>query len=76
MPKIIFSSTLHFLYNTFDFISQVLEKRSGHTEAVEVTYDNTKISYKSLCDFFWETHDPTNRTYLVIICDPSPGNML
>ncbi|KAF4356311.1 hypothetical protein G4B88_030130 [Cannabis sativa] len=45
--------------------AQVIEGRTGHTEAVKVTYDKRKISYKSLCDIFWETHDSTNRNYLV-----------
>lgn len=45
---------------------QVCEGITGHTEAVKVFYDKQTISYKSLCDIFWETHDPTNRNYLVI----------
>ena len=32
---------------------------TGHTEAVEVTYDNTKVNYKQLIDYFWKTIDPT-----------------
>ncbi|XP_060960034.1 uncharacterized protein LOC115723628 [Cannabis sativa] len=44
--------------------AEVIEGRTGHTEAVKVTYDKRKISYKSLCDIFWETHDSTNRNYL------------
>ncbi|KAH7533943.1 hypothetical protein FEM48_Zijuj04G0185300 [Ziziphus jujuba var. spinosa] len=45
-------------------MGEVCEGRTGHTEAVKVTYDKRIISYKSLCDIFWETHDPTNKIYL------------
>jgi peptide-methionine (S)-S-oxide reductase len=31
---------------------------SGHLEAVEVTYDPEKISYKSLLEHFWQNVDP------------------
>lgn len=37
---------------------------TGHTEAVKMTYDKRVISYTSLCDFFWTTHDPTNKNFL------------
>lgn len=53
------------LYMSMIYI-QVCEGRTGHTEAVKVTYDERIISYKSLCDIFWETHDPTNKIYLVM----------
>lgn len=33
--------------------------RTGHTEAVEVTYDPRKVSYEKLLDAFWVNHDPT-----------------
>ncbi len=32
---------------------------TGHTEAVRVTYDPTKVSYAQLVDHFWRTIDPT-----------------
>ncbi|KAJ0100445.1 hypothetical protein Patl1_21423 [Pistacia atlantica] len=44
--------------------TEVCEGRTGHTEAVKIIYDKTKISYRSLCDIFWGTHDPPNRNYL------------
>ncbi|MEA2112183.1 MAG: peptide-methionine (S)-S-oxide reductase MsrA [Campylobacterota bacterium] len=31
----------------------------NHTEAVKVTFDNTKASSKELIESFWELHDPT-----------------
>ncbi len=34
---------------------------TGHTEAVRVTYDPTKVSYAQLVEYFWRTIDPTVR---------------
>ena len=38
---------------------QVSSGRTGHTEAVEVTFDPAKVSYEQLLDVFWVNHDPT-----------------
>jgi len=38
---------------------QVSGGRTGHTEAVEVTFDPAKVSYDKLLDVFWVNHDPT-----------------
>lgn len=38
---------------------QVCSGRTGHAEAVEVTYDPARLSYNTLLDAFWKMHDPT-----------------
>src|SRR2546430_426680 len=38
---------------------QVCMGRTGHGEAVEVTYDPSKVSYEQLLNSFWNMHDPT-----------------
>jgi peptide-methionine (S)-S-oxide reductase len=38
---------------------QVSTGRTGHTEAVQVTFDPAKVSYDKLLDTFWLNHDPT-----------------
>ena len=40
---------------------QVCTDRTGHAEAVEVTYDPEKVSYEKLLETFWSTHDPTQK---------------
>ena len=37
---------------------QVSAGATGHTEAVEITYDPKKISYEKLLDVFWRNIDP------------------
>ncbi len=38
---------------------QVCSGTTGHAEVVQVTYDPQKISYKTLLEIFFRTHDPT-----------------
>src|SRR5437763_6502660 len=38
---------------------QVSSGRTGHAEAVEVTFDPAKVTYEQLLDVFWVNHDPT-----------------
>jgi len=38
---------------------QVCSGRTGHAEAVLVTFDPTKVTYDELLEAFWTNHDPT-----------------
>jgi len=35
------------------------EHHPGHAEALEITYDSEKTSYRNILDFFFQIHNPT-----------------
>ena len=39
---------------------QVSMGRTGHTEAVQIVYDPSKVSYERLLEVFWRNIDPTD----------------
>ena len=39
---------------------QVASHTTGHTEAVEITYDPAVISYAALVEIYWQQTDPTD----------------
>lgn len=39
---------------------EVAGGKTGHTEAVQITYDASKISFDKLLDVFWRSMDPTD----------------
>jgi methionine-S-sulfoxide reductase len=38
-------------------------KLGSHTETIELDYNPTRISYRELLDIFWDSHNPTRRTF-------------
>lgn len=35
------------------------DSKSGHAEAIEVTFDPAQISFRQILDYFFQVHDPT-----------------
>jgi peptide-methionine (S)-S-oxide reductase len=48
---------------TFPTYAQICSGNTGHTEVVQVSYDEALISYEDLLEAFWSIHDPTNLNY-------------
>jgi peptide-methionine (S)-S-oxide reductase len=38
---------------------EVCTGNTGHAEVVQVTYDPKKVSFDTILEIFWKTHDPT-----------------
>ena len=38
--------------------NQVCTGNTGHAEAIQINFDESKIDYKALVDFFYRMHDP------------------
>ena len=51
--------------------AQVVRGGTGHLEAVQVTFDPARISYRQLVDRFWRTIDPTDPDGQ--FCDQGPS---
>ncbi|MDF2964687.1 MAG: msrA [Rickettsiaceae bacterium] len=60
--KGVIDTTSGFMGGTIAFPSYALvcQGETGHTEVVQVTYDESLISYEDLLEIFWSIHDPTN----------------
>lgn len=41
---------------------EVCTGKTGHTEAVEITFDPTVFPYKKLVELYWQVADPTDAT--------------
>lgn len=40
---------------------QVKTGRTGHAEAIRISYDPAKTTYRALLEFFFQIHDPTTK---------------
>lgn len=39
----------------------VCSDRTGHAEAIQITYDPKEVSYENLLEIFWSIHNPTTK---------------
>ena len=48
-------------YTGGEVANATYRNHAGHAEAIEITFDPAKISYRRLLEFFFQIHDPTTR---------------
>lgn len=48
-------------YSGGDVKNATYRKHGTHAEAIEITFDPDKTSFRSLLEFFFQIHDPTSR---------------
>ena len=48
-------------YSGGDVPNATYRKHGTHAEAIEIIFDPTKITYRTLLEFFFQIHDPTTR---------------
>ena len=46
-------------YSGGDVANATYRNHGSHAEAIEITFDPAKISYRDLLEFFFQIHDPT-----------------
>ena len=46
-------------YTGGEVANATYRNHGSHAEAIEITFDPTKISYRELLEFFFQVHDPT-----------------
>jgi peptide-methionine (S)-S-oxide reductase len=39
---------------------QVCSGKTGHAEAIQISFDPKQVSYEKLLELFWQMHDPTS----------------
>jgi len=48
-------------YTGGDVPNATYRNHHKHAEAIEITYDDTQVSYRDLLEFFFQIHDPTTK---------------
>ena len=48
-------------YSGGDVRNATYRNHGSHAEAIEITFDPEKISYRTLLEYFFQIHDPTTR---------------